>query len=118
MSQAMETRRAAARAKETPLPAGLPPMPPRPGVGEFPEFIPPFPLSQAMLAGPSGMVLIKRYPSADYTGSHYFVVDRAGKLVGELSLPANETIVGAGPKSLYIAVKDEDDVIRLRRHPW
>lgn len=80
--------------------------------------MPPFAYSQSMLAGPAGVVLIKRHTSADYTGSHYFVVDRAGKLVGELSLPATETIVGAGPKSLYIAVKDEDDVIRLRRHPW
>jgi len=93
------------------------PLPPPPA-GEFPEFVPPFGFSQSLIAGPAGQLIIKRTRSADYTGSHYFVVDRAGKLVGELSLPANETIVGAGPKSLYIAVKDEDDVIRLRRHPW
>ena len=50
--------------------------------------------------------------------SHYFVIDRRGRLVGELTLPANEEIVGAGPATLYVAVKDEDDIIRLRRHPW
>jgi hypothetical protein len=75
-------------------------------------------MSSLLVAGPAGLLIIKRHTSADYTGSHYFVVDRAGKLVGELSLPANETVVGAGPKTIYIAVKDEDDVIRLRRHPW
>lgn len=108
-------RRAAAQAQQGPLPRN---MPPQPGLGEYPEFVPPFGISSLLVAGPAGLLIIKRHTSADYTGSHYFVVDRAGKLVGELSLPANETIVGAGPKSLYIAVKDEDDVIRLRRHPW
>ncbi|MCC7003491.1 MAG: hypothetical protein IT357_15145 [Gemmatimonadaceae bacterium] len=108
-------RRAAAQAQQGPLPRN---MPPQPGLGEYPEFVPPFGISSVLVAGPAGLLIIKRHTSADYTASHYFVVDRAGKLVGELSLPANETIVGAGPKSLYIAVKDEDDVIRLRRHPW
>jgi len=108
-------RRAAAQAQQGPLPRG---MPPQPGLGEYPEFVPPFGMSSLLVAGPAGLLMIKRHTSADYTGSHYFVVDRAGKLVGELSLPANETVVGAGPKTIYIAVKDEDDVIRLRRHPW
>ncbi len=47
-------------------------------------------------------------------GSHYFVIDRRGMLVGELSLPANETIVGASARYVYVGFKDEDDIVRVR----
>lgn len=98
-------------------PPGMPVRQP-PAASEFPEFIPAFPLGSALTAGPAGTLLVRRSKSAAYAGSHFFVVDRSAKLLGEISLPANETIVGAGANTLYIAVKDEDDVMRLRRHPW
>lgn len=98
-------------------PPGMPVQQP-PDASEFPEFIPAFPLGNALMAGPAGTLLVRRAKSADYAGSHYFVIDRRGQLLGEIALPANETIVGAGANTVYVAVKDEDDVIRLRRHPW
>jgi len=91
--------------------------PPTPS--DFPAVVPPFPPGLgALLAGPDGALIIRRNKSADFPAWNYFFVDRQGKLIGELALPANETLVGAGPRTLYIAVKDEDDIIRLRRHPW
>lgn len=98
----------------------IPGMPARkpPTASEFPAFVPAFPVGSALQAGPAGTLIVRRSKSADYMGSHYFVVDRRGQLLGEISLPMNETIVGAGANTVYVAVKDEDDVIRLRRHPW
>lgn len=98
-------------------PPGMPVRQP-PEASEFPEFVPAFPLGSALMAGPTGTLVVRRTKSADFAGSHYFVVDRRGRLLGEISLPANETIVGAGANTVYVAVKDEDDVMRLRRHPW
>jgi hypothetical protein len=65
---------------------------------------------------PAGLLLIKRHRSADVGPSHYLLVDRRGALVGELVLPDNTSIVGAGPRSVYAVVKDEDDLQTLRRH--
>lgn len=90
-----------------------------PTPSDFPAVVPAFPPGLGVLqAGPAGLLIIRRTKSADFPASNYFFVDRQGKLVGELALPATETIVGAGPRTLYIAVKDEDDLIHLRRHPW
>lgn len=101
-------------------PPGLPiPRVEPPDDSEFPEYLPPFPGQQGVvLAGPRGLLFIRRTKSADYPGLSYFVVDRESRLVGELFLAANETIVGASEANLYIGWKDEDDIQRLRRHPW
>lgn len=85
---------------------------------EYPEHLPPFASSGALQVGPADLLLIRRPRSADQTGTNYFVVDRAGRLVGEIILRQNETIVGAGPRHLYVSERDADDILRLRRHPW
>ena len=36
----------------------------------------------------------------------------------KLAVGAREDIIGFGPRSVYIAFKDNDDIQRLRRHPW
>lgn len=90
-----------------------------PDDSEFPEFLPPFPGQRGIvLAGPRGLLFIRRTKSADFPGVSYFVVDRESRLVGELFLEATETIVGASDTNLYLGWKDEDDIQRLRRHPW
>lgn len=103
-------------------PAGVPPnvpWPSRPTASDFPEFIPPFPgQNGVVIPGPRGLLFIRRSKSADFPGLSYFVVDRAGRLIGELPLASNESIVGAGEGNLYIGWKDEDDIQRVRRHPW
>ena len=88
-----------------------------PTAGDFPEFIPPFANGSAM-AGPDGLLIVRRSKSADYMQAHYLFIDRQGRLVGELTLPVTEEIVGAGPRTLYLSVKDEDDILHIRRHPW
>ena len=108
--------RNAAVYKPSPTPSPLPPREP-PKASDFPDFIPPY-SAGTQKPGPGGTLIVRRSKSADFMQSHYFVIDRRGRLVGELTLPANEEIVGAGPATLYVAVKDEDDIIRLRRHPW
>jgi hypothetical protein len=84
---------------------------------DWPEHLPPF-RRDALLADPQGRVVIHRMPSADEEGQRYDIVDRAGRLAGFLRLPPNERIVGFGSRSIYIVVKDQDDIERLRRHPW
>lgn len=85
---------------------------------DFPDYIPPFNFGTKPLAGPDGTILIKRARSADYMQSHYFVIDRNARLLGQITLPANEEIVGAGEQTIYIAYKDEVDIERIRRHTW
>jgi hypothetical protein len=102
-----------------PAPARAPgaPVPPPPAPTAYPEFLPPF-VFNGLQPGPRGELLIRRQRSADRTGTDYLVIDRRGTLVGEIMLPANETIVGAGPSALYVSVRDEDDILRIRKHPW
>lgn len=100
-------------------PMNLPPGiqgPPPPNAGNFAEFVPPFPSGAAVQQGPDGTVLIRRTRSADFPGNHYFVIDRVRGLIGEISLPIEKAIVGAGPNSLYVTTRDSDDVLRLSRH--
>lgn len=105
-----------ASANAQPAIPGLPPSQP-PSASDFPATVPPFPIG-AVSQGPAGRLLIRRHRSADVGPSHYLVIDRRGALLGELILPANETIVGAGERTVYVVAKDEDDIQRLRRHAW
>lgn len=85
---------------------------------DFPEYLPPFNFGTKPIAGPDGTILIKRARSADYMQSHYFVIDRNARLLGEITLPANEKIVGAGERTIYVGYKDEVDIQRIRRYTW
>jgi hypothetical protein len=108
--------RAAYAARQQPM--NLPPGfqgPPPPDPGNFAEFVPPFPPGNAVMQGPGGTVIIRRTKSADFPGNHYFVVDRVRGLIGEIALPVERTIVGAGLNSIYLTTRDADDVLRLSR---
>jgi hypothetical protein len=48
----------------------------------------------------------------------YDLVDRSGRLIGQLAMPDSERVVGFGPRSVYIVTTDGDGFQRLRRHPW
>jgi hypothetical protein len=108
-----------ARNPNTFAPSAVPGLPatPRPTASDFPATVPPFALG-AVSDGPAGLLLIKRHRSADVGPSHYLLVDRRGSLMGELVLPENASIVGAGPQSLYVVVKDDDDLQTLHRYRW
>lgn len=108
-------RRSAGRI-EGPRPAGVPPPPP---AGAYPDFLPLFlPALDAVQPGPDGTVLIRRARSADHPTPSYFVVNRSARLVGEIRLPARHVIVGVGAQTVYLSVADDDDILRIQRHPW
>jgi hypothetical protein len=67
---------------------------------------------------PDGRLLIKRTVTASNPVVRYLVINRKGAIDGEIVLAANEEYVGFGEKSIYISFKDDDDLQRLRRHPW
>lgn len=85
---------------------------------EYPRFVPPFPIGQGVMAGPRGLLLVRRTKSADFPTMTYLVIDRTGKAIGTFTLSNRERVVGASANALYISESDEDDLIRLRRHPW
>lgn len=67
---------------------------------------------------PDGRLLIRRQVVAPADSTRYDVVDRKGKLSGFVMLSSRERIIGSGNKAVYVAWKDEDDIERIRRHPW
>ena len=83
----------------------------------FADEIPPF-RSQGLWPAPDGALLIHRERSRAAPGNDYEIIDRRGARVGTLRLPASERIVGFGAAAVYVAVKDDDGIERLRRHPW
>lgn len=91
--------------------------PPTPADDSWPKTIPPF-LSRPLLPAPDGTVLILRTPTADHPGNRYDIVDRLGRLVAWVELPATERLVGIGARGAYVVVTDDDGIQHLQRHPW
>lgn len=48
----------------------------------------------------------------------YDVFDRTGARIATMQLPDSELVVGFGSRSVYVSVRDDDGIVRLRRHPW
>jgi len=69
-------------------------------------------------AMPDGRLLIERVESLRTPANSYDIVDRRGVVVGRMTMPGNQRVVGFGAGSIYTAVIDADDVERLHRHPW
>jgi hypothetical protein len=76
------------------------------------------PIRRGTRATPEGFILVARSQWSRVTDSRYDLVDRTGSIVGQLALPDSERVVGFGPRSIYIAVTDNDGFQILRRHPW
>jgi hypothetical protein len=92
-------------------------LPAAPSEDSWPETIPPF-QPWPLLALPNGNVLILRTPTAGHPGQRYDQIDRQGRLVAWLELPATQRIAGIGVQSAYIVVTDDDGIQHLQRHPW
>lgn len=69
-------------------------------------------------AAADGRLLLQLTTTASNPQVRYLVINRTGTIDGEIALAAKEQVIGFGPRSIYIATKDDDDVQRLRRHPW
>lgn len=81
------------------------------------EVIPPV-RGEPLIGTPGGEVLVPRAEWTGARGAEYDLIDRRGALVASLTLGFNERIVGAGVRSLFVAVRDDDGIERLERRPW
>lgn len=86
-------------------------------ISDWPDVMPPY-MSNGLVEGPHGLLLVQKQASADYPDPRYDVIDRRGTLRGQITLPAGQRIVASGVNALYIVAKDEDDIERLRRYAW
>ena len=48
----------------------------------------------------------------------YDLFDRTGARMATMQHPDSERAVGFGSRSGYVSVRDDDGIVRLRRHPW
>lgn len=67
---------------------------------------------------PDGRLAVKRRGMLSAPSTRYLVVNKRGAIDGQITLKPNEDLVGSGARSLYVAVKDADELLTLRRHPW
>lgn len=85
---------------------------------QFPEYLPPFSRGTLdLLAVNSAGILIRRTRSSKVTGNLYFFVDRRGRFVGHLELPAKERVVAVTLTNLYTANENDDGLERVVRYP-
>lgn len=93
---------------------------PRPNVDQqqWPEVMPPFTGSRAVLAAPSGELWVRRAQPAGSKTTVYDVFDAAGRLARQASLDGDRTVLGFGPGAVYVARSDEDDLMWIERYRW
>lgn len=85
--------------------------------GDFPATMPAF-IGSAVHATPDGEIWIGRSHSGADKVWTYDIFDTAGRPTGTATLKANSTVVGFGPKSVYVArVNPDDDLVYLERFP-
>ena len=65
-----------------------------------------------------GKLVLWRLPTANDLGNRYDIINRRGILEAYFVLPKNQELLGFGKKSMYVRVTDDDDLVRIRRHPW
>jgi hypothetical protein len=94
--------------------SGRPPLGARATVRAFP----PFQEYARHTPAPDGRVLIERMQTADHPERRYDIVNRRGTLDGYFTLGENETLLGAGKRSIYVLEIDDNGIQWIRRHPW
>lgn len=67
---------------------------------------------------PDGRIALERQSMRSVPTVRYLIVNRRGGVDGQITLKPNERLIAFGKRSVYISEKDQDDVVRLRRHPW
>jgi hypothetical protein len=83
----------------------------------WPETLPPFD-QNALVATTDQRLLLARLRKASDSDNEYYLINRQGRLDAVLMLKSNERIVATGVRSVYVTRRDDDDILRLQRHPW
>jgi hypothetical protein len=87
-------------------------------ISNWPDAVAPWTVGWPPIASPDGKLLVLRTPTADSPETRYDVINRRGELERQVTMPANEHILGFGAKSVYVAVTSRDGTQLVQRHPW
>ncbi len=85
---------------------------------DFARVVPPFGGLNAVLHAPDGRVAVRKARWSGAEDTRYDLLDRQGRLVGELRLPETRWLAGFGARSVYVVTRDDDGFERITRHPW
>jgi hypothetical protein len=94
--------------------------PPRPDITRmtWPDVMPAFTGSRAVLAAPDGQLWIRRAQPAKSAGAVYDVFDVSGRRVRQVTLEGNRVVIGFGPGSVFVTRTDEDDLQWIERYRY
>lgn len=81
---------------------------------DWPESKPPFEAGAARVAPNGHLWVLRTRPAGDDTPV-YDVFDGAGRVVRRVALPEGTSLVGFGTRSLYLTLRDDDDLLHLQR---
>jgi hypothetical protein len=92
--------------------------PPRPDITKitWPDVMPAFTGSRAVLAAPNGELWVRRAQPANAQGGLYDVFDAQGRLSRQVTLDGNRVVLGFGPGAVYVARTDDDDLQWIERY--
>lgn len=80
----------------------------------WPIVLPPF-LQDALRFAPDGTLWVQRTVPAG-AAARFDLIDGTGAVVRQVELPAGRRLVGFGPRTVYLARVDDDDVEHLERY--
>jgi hypothetical protein len=90
-------------------------VPPQREPARWPEFLPPFPAGAARF-DLRGILWVERTTPAGQPPL-YDLIGRDGTVIGQVRLPPRARVAGFGTASVYLVVRDENDLEYLARHP-
>jgi hypothetical protein len=94
--------------------------PPRPDITKmtWPEVMPAFTGTRAVLAAPNGELWVRRAQPARAAGNTYDIFDDRGRLVRQVTLDGERIVLGFGPGAVFVARSDEDDLQWIERYVY
>jgi hypothetical protein len=93
------------------------PQPPE-TIADWPANVPPFRIGFPPIASPDGKLFVLRTATADLPDVRYDVINRHGEVEQQVTMPANEHILGFGTNSIYVRVTAANGSQSVQRHPW
>jgi len=83
----------------------------------FPAHYPAFDADAALRRDSAGRLWIERLLGVGDAPREYDLIDPSGRVVGRVALPAGGRLAGFGQGVMYVAMKDADDLLTIRRYP-